>query len=129
MELRVARDERGVALASAGSWEASLTAVRDLGASAPRHIVSDGDRAIESAISIAYGRGVPHHQLCQYRPLREYKRNIAVWDRGRQRRCLDPMIWSKRGSMPNSGIDGREGVALAIQGIAKRADASANRRC
>ena len=60
VELKVARDERGVAVASAGSWEDVLASVRDLGASAPRHIVSDGDRAIECAISMAYGRGTPH---------------------------------------------------------------------
>ena len=33
MELKVARYERGVALASAGSWEDALTAMRDLGGS------------------------------------------------------------------------------------------------
>ena len=53
LELKVARDERGVAAASVGSWERALMAVRDLGADAPRHIVSDGDRAIESVIGMA----------------------------------------------------------------------------
>ena len=76
VELKVARDERGVALASAGSWEDALAMARDLGADAPRHIVSDGDRAIDSAIDMAYGKGAPH-QLCQFHPLREYKRNIG----------------------------------------------------
>lgn len=76
VELKVSRDERGVALASAGSWEDALMAARDLGASAPRHIVSDGDRAIESAIDMAYDRETPH-QLCQFHLLREYKRNIG----------------------------------------------------
>ena len=77
LELKVARDERGVALASAGSWEDAVAAARDLGADAPRHIVSDGDRAIESAIDMAYGRGTPH-QLCQFHLLREYTRNIGI---------------------------------------------------
>ena len=75
VELKVARDERGVALASAGSWEDAVAAARDLGADAPRHIVSDGDRAIESAIDISYDGGTPH-QLRQFHPLREYKRNV-----------------------------------------------------
>ena len=76
VELKVARDERGVAVAAAGSWEDAVAAVRDLGALAPKHIVSDSDRAIESAIDMAYGRGAPH-QLCQFHLLREYKRNIG----------------------------------------------------
>ena len=46
VELKAARDERGVAMASAGSWEDPLAAARDPGVSAPRHIVSDEDRAI-----------------------------------------------------------------------------------
>ena len=36
---------------------------------APRRIVSDGDRAIEVAIDMAYDRDTPH-QLCQFRLLR-----------------------------------------------------------
>ena len=76
VELKIARDERGVALASAGSWEDALATARDLGASAPRHIVSDGDRAIERAIDMAYDRDTPH-QLRQFHLLREYKRNIG----------------------------------------------------
>ena len=43
VELKAARDERGVTLA-AGSWEDTVAAAREQGASAPRHIVSDGDR-------------------------------------------------------------------------------------
>ena len=52
-------------------------AARDLGAVMPKHIVSDGDRAIESAIDMAYDRGTPH-QLCQFHLLREYTRNIGI---------------------------------------------------
>ena len=51
MELKVWRDERVVALASAGSWEDALSATREMGASAPRHIVSDGDKAIEITVN------------------------------------------------------------------------------
>ena len=76
VELKVARDERGVALASAGSWEDALTAARGLGEIASRHVVSDGDRTIESAIDMAYDRRAPH-QLCHFHLLREYKRNIG----------------------------------------------------
>ena len=54
MDLKVARYERSVALASVGSWEDALSAARDVGAAAPRHIVSDGDKVIESAIDMAY---------------------------------------------------------------------------
>ena len=88
-------------MASAGSWEGALTAARDLGTSAPRRIVSDGDRAIEGAIDMAYGKGAPH-QLCQFHLLRECKRNIGKGKAGfrRQRRRLDRMIRVRRGSMP-----------------------------
>ena len=76
VELKVDRDERGVALASVGSWEDAVAATRDLGASAPRHIVSGRRKAIEGAIDMTYGRGTPH-QLRQFHLLREYKRNIG----------------------------------------------------
>ena len=50
----------------------------DLGSSAaPRHIVSDGDRAMERALDMAYGRRAPH-QLCQFHLLREYTGNIGA---------------------------------------------------
>ena len=49
VELKVARDERGVALASVGNWEDALMAAHDLGAAVPRHIVSDGSMAIDMA--------------------------------------------------------------------------------
>ena len=42
----------------------------------PAHIVSDGDRAIESAIGLVYG-GKDRHQLCRFHLLREYGRNIG----------------------------------------------------
>lgn len=61
VELKVARDERGVALALARSWEDALTAVRDLGINAPRRIVSDGDRAIKRSIGMAHSRGTLRH--------------------------------------------------------------------
>ena len=70
------RDERGVALAPAGSWEDALMATRDLGVSAHRHIVSDGDGAIDSAIDTPYDRDTPH-LLCQFHLLRECERNIG----------------------------------------------------
>ncbi len=79
----------------------ALTAARDLGADAPRHIVSDGDRAIESAIDMAYGRDTPH-QLCQFHLLRECARNIGIvgLSEAKALRCLVRTIWSMRGSMP-----------------------------
>ena len=51
VELKVARDKRCVALASVGIREDAL-------ASAPRHIVSDGDKAIARATDMAYGGGL-----------------------------------------------------------------------
>ena len=42
VELKAARDERGVALASAGSWEDALMAALEQGAAAPRHIAATG---------------------------------------------------------------------------------------
>ena len=42
----------------------------------PRHIVSDGDRAIERTIGMAYDKDPPR-QMCQFHPLRERKRNIG----------------------------------------------------
>ena len=91
VELKAARDDRGVARACAGSWEDALAA-------APRHIVSGGDRTIERAIDVAYDRNAPR-QLCQFHLLRGYKRNIGGVGFSEARRCLDRMIWSKRGSM------------------------------
>ena len=46
------------------------------GAHSPRHIVSDGDLAIASAIEMIYGNEA-NHQLCQFHLLREYRRNIG----------------------------------------------------
>ena len=51
--MKVARDERRVVLASAGSWEDALMAAHALGLTAIRHIVSDGDRAIACAMEQA----------------------------------------------------------------------------
>ena len=99
VELKVARDERSVEIESAGSWKATLVAVRGQSLSAPRHIVRDGDRAIESAIDMAYDRDTPH-QMCQFHPLRGYKCNIGSVGTRRQKRYLGRMIWSRLGTMP-----------------------------
>ena len=72
VELKAASDERGVALAFAGSWEDAVAAARDLCAAAPRHAVS----AVDSAIDMTYDKDTSHH-LCQFHLLREYKRNIG----------------------------------------------------
>lgn len=55
------------------------------GAAPPRHLVSDGDRAIAAGIQLAYSRAVAH-QLCSFHLLREYGRNIgkAGWAAARQ---------------------------------------------
>lgn len=65
------RDERDVSPAYGGSLEDTLVAARELGASASRHIISDGDRAMDSAIDMAYD-GNTLDQLCQFHLRREY---------------------------------------------------------
>lgn len=75
-ELKVIRDETGVVLGSFGSWTAALELAEQSGTAAPRHLVSDGDRAIAAAIQWVYGRAMPH-QLCSFHLLREYGRNIG----------------------------------------------------
>ncbi len=80
-EIKVVRDENGVALAAAERWEPGIDLAWRQGAVGPLHLVSDGDRAIESAIALVYGRPAPH-QLCQFHLLREYRRRErmgAVW--------------------------------------------------
>ena len=76
VEMKVIRDERGNAMATFDSWEAAVNEAYMRGADSPTHIVSDGDRAIASAIDMTYGDGA-NHQLCQFHLLREYIRNIG----------------------------------------------------
>ena len=129
VELKVARDERGVAVASAGSWEDAVAAARDLGADAPRHIVSDGDKAIESAIDMAYDRGAPH-QLCQFHLLRECARNIGIAGvlGGKGAAWIGRYGASAGACWSDSGADARQGAAVACQGVAKGSDASSDGR-
>ncbi len=75
-EIKVVRDENGVALAAADRWEPGIDLAWRQGAVAPLHLASDGDRAIESAIALVYGRQA-HHQLYQFHLLREYRRNLG----------------------------------------------------
>ena len=78
VEMKVIRDEKGVALATFASWEAAIDQAWQQGATAPVHVVSDGDRAIAAGLEMVYGREVPH-QLCHFHLLREYRRNLG-WD-------------------------------------------------
>ncbi len=66
----------GNVMATFGDWEAAVNEAYMRGAQSPRHIVSDGDRAIASAIDMVYGDAA-NHQLCQFHLLREYLRNIG----------------------------------------------------
>ena len=100
----------------------------DKAASEPRHIVSDGDRAIASAIDIAYDRDTPH-QLWSISLLRECKRNIggAGFSEGKAARGSEEKapigsddMEQARDRRPDSGVDGREGAVLAQQSIAKK---------
>ena len=78
VELKVIRDEKGAALGTFAGWEAAIDQAWRRGATAPVHVVSDGDRAIGAGLQMVYGRKVPH-QLCQFHLLREYRRNLG-WD-------------------------------------------------
>ena len=100
VELKTARDERGVALSSAGSWKDALTTAREQGSSAPRHTASDGDRAIERAIDMAY-MAKALRISCVSSP-RCASANATQARRGfrRQKRCLGRMTWNKRDTMP-----------------------------
>ena len=84
-ELKVIRDERGVALGSFASWEWVIDQAWRQGARAPVHLVSDGDQAIAAALALVYGSGAPH-QLCHFHLLREYRRNLGWegWTEARQ---------------------------------------------
>ena len=124
VELKVARDERGVAVASAGSWEDALMTVHDLGASVPRHIVSDGDKAID----MAYGRRAPR-QLCHFHLLREYTRNTRVMGFSETKALLgaDDMEQAREYAGRIVALTGRQGALLACQSVAKEVDAGETR--
>jgi len=83
--LKVVREERGVALGSFAGWEAVIDEAWRQGATAPVHLVSDGDQAIAAAVALLYGREAPH-QLCHFHLLREYRRNLGWegWSEARQ---------------------------------------------
>ena len=78
VEMKVIRDEKGVALATFAGWETVIDLAWQQGATTPVHVVSDGDRAIAAGLQMVYGREVPH-QLCHFHLLREYRRNLG-WD-------------------------------------------------
>ena len=78
VEMKVIRDERGMALATFAGWEAAIDQAWQRGAVAPAHVVSDGDWAIAAGLAMVYGQEVPH-QLCHFHLLREYRRNLG-WD-------------------------------------------------
>lgn len=75
-ELKVVRDDEGQVNLAFGSWLVVVEGLYRGGLEKPRHIVSDGDKAIEGAISFVYGSETPH-QLCQFHLLQEYQRNIG----------------------------------------------------
>ena len=81
VELKVIRDDWGVALGCFGSWAEAIDRAWPAGATEPLHLVSDGDRAIAQGLQLVYGRTAPH-QLCHFHLLQEYRRNIgwAGWE-------------------------------------------------
>lgn len=86
VEMKVVRDENGVALGSFAGWGAVIDLAWQQGATAPVHLVSDGDRAIAEGIALVYGSKAPH-QLCHFHLLREYRRNLG-WDGWREAQQL-----------------------------------------
>ena len=87
VEMKVVRDENGVALGSFAGWGAVIDLAWQQGATAPVQLVSDGDRAIAAGIALVYGSKAPH-QLCHFSAsggLREYRRNLG-WDGWREAR-------------------------------------------
>ena len=76
VEMKVIRDDMGNVMATFDSWQKAVNEAYMSGAHSPRHVVSDGDLAIASAIDMTYGNHT-NHQLCQFHLLREYLRNIG----------------------------------------------------
>ncbi len=84
VEMKVVRDENGVALGSFAGWSEVIDLVWQPGATAPVHpvsstaqaLVSDGVWAIAAGIAMVYGSKAPH-QLCHFHLLREYRRNLG----------------------------------------------------
>ncbi len=74
--MKVIRDDLGNVMATFDSWRKAVTEAYMSGARSPRHVVSDGDLGIASAIDMIYGNEA-NHQLCQFHLLREYLRNIG----------------------------------------------------
>ena len=109
VEMKVVRDENGVALGSFSPWGAVIDLAWQQGATAPVHpvsstgqaLVSDGDRAIAAGIAMVYGSKAPH-QLCHFHLLREYRRNLgwAGWREARQllgsESSAAAMVWARR---------------------------------
>ena len=63
MELKVARDERGVALAAAGSWEDTLVAAREQAAPEPKHGVSGVVQQLLNQAATARQSNYLHRQI------------------------------------------------------------------
>ena len=109
VEMKVVRDENGVALGSFAGWGEVIDLAWQQGATAPVHpvsstgqaLVSDGDRAIAAGIAMVYGSKAPH-QLCHFHLLREYRRNLgwAGWREARQllgsESSAAAMVWARR---------------------------------
>ena len=94
VEMKVIRDDKGVALATFAGWERAIDQAWQNGATEPVHVVSDGDRAIAAGLALVYGREVPH-QLCQLRS------TGATWvgtAGGKRGGCWRRLAWRKRSS-------------------------------
>ena len=52
VEMKVTRDEKGMALATFAGWEAAIDQAWQRRAVAPAHVVSDGDQAIAAGLAM-----------------------------------------------------------------------------
>ena len=87
-ELKVVRDETCATLGTFGSWEDAPDAVCDGGGVSPAHLVSDRDRAIESAIAPVYGSEAKQRSR-RFHLIKEYKRNMGAAGFAEARALLD----------------------------------------
>ena len=88
-ELKTIRAAAGMTLGAFGSWAEAIDRAWQQGAQRPAHLVSDGDVAIAARIEPVYGGEARRRQLCVFRLLREYRRNIGMAGFAAARLLLD----------------------------------------
>ena len=116
VEMKVIRDEKGVARATFASWEAAIDQAGQHGATAPVHVVNDGDRAIAAACKWSRAGRFPISCATFIHLLREYRRNPGWegWSEARGRRASVSVAEGQRwAGAAGGGLDRRAGALLA----------------